>query len=230
MSENVERNPDEGLRVGRRLTAQGSIAKSILINNAYLLAHRFFAEHVARRLCQAARDDLFEITSVPSVPERKRLAAVRGWTKRWHVGTVRVRQWAVGQLAIYDLVGPGERGEALAAAAIGIERHYVDRADVRILDPRSFATRRSYLHALQSWGQEQWHSSRLMEANETTPGHKINEHCEWLARYQVNRETFSEIARSVGMSRQSVTEATKNVALLLDLPLRSATPGGRPKK
>ena len=37
MSENVERNPDEGLRVGRRLTAQGSIAKSILINNAYLL-------------------------------------------------------------------------------------------------------------------------------------------------------------------------------------------------
>ena len=63
MSENVERNPDEGTRVGPRRTAQGRIAKSILINNAYLLAHRFFAEHVARRLCQAARDDLFEITS-----------------------------------------------------------------------------------------------------------------------------------------------------------------------
>ncbi len=57
----------------------------------------------------------------------------------------------------------------------------------------------------------------------------IHEHCDWLSRYQVDGESFSAIADSVGMQRQSVTEAIKNIASLLELPLRSPTLGGRPK-
>ena len=73
---------------------------------------------------------------------------------------------------------------------------------------------------------------------EATPSNKhleksqrgISEHCEWLARYQVDRESFREIADSVGVQRQSITEAIKEVALLLNLRLRPPTRGGRPKK
>lgn len=60
------------------------------------------------------------------------------------------------------------------------------------------------------------------------PNTSITQHCEWLARYQVAGESFSAIADDVGMSRQSVTQAIKKVAELIELPLKPSK-AGRPK-
>ena len=102
MSEDVARNPEEEILV-RRLAVKRSVAKSISNNNAYSLAQEAFAVQAALRLCQAARDDLCEITRVPA---RKRSAAIRRWTKRWQVDTVGMRSWAVGLIETFEVVGP----------------------------------------------------------------------------------------------------------------------------
>ncbi len=47
------------------------------------------------------------------------------------------------------------------------------------------------------------------------------EHLVWLARYQLCRESFAEIARDVGKERQTVTDAVKAAAALVGLELRS---------
>jgi len=53
------------------------------------------------------------------------------------------------------------------------------------------------------------------------------EHLVWLARYQLRAESFAAIARDVGKERQSVTEAVKETAALIGLPLRTPNPPGR---
>jgi hypothetical protein len=56
------------------------------------------------------------------------------------------------------------------------------------------------------------------------------EHFVWLARYQLRRESISEIARSVCRSRQSVSDAIDSAARLIGLPLRAPDPPGRPAR
>ncbi len=63
----------------------------------------------------------------------------------------------------------------------------------------------------------------------TPPLLPIHHHCEWLARYQVGHESFGAIARSVDKERQSVTEAIKAAARMLNISLRPPNVGGRPK-
>ncbi len=57
---------------------------------------------------------------------------------------------------------------------------------------------------------------------------KDDEHFEWLARYQVGRESFHAIARTAGREAESVREAVHKLAALLTLTLRRPNPGGRP--
>jgi hypothetical protein len=48
-----------------------------------------------------------------------------------------------------------------------------------------------------------------------------DEHFAWLVRFQVQGESYAEIARSVCKERQTVAEAIRKTAALVDLPLRS---------
>lgn len=210
--DHVERHPD---RIERHAPP------SIDTGHAYAHVHdqEIFAMAAVRRLCYAAHDDLFQVTRVPA---RKRPAAIRRWSKRWHVDAVGMRAWAVAQIECWEVSG---RGTMLVARVL-LHGTWM----TWMLDPRNFVTRKDYLKTLTEWAEEQWDSCHRMKEHRTKPGRQFSERCEWLARFQVNRETFSDIARSVGMSRQSVTEVIENVARLLDLPLRPRTPGGRPKK
>jgi hypothetical protein len=54
------------------------------------------------------------------------------------------------------------------------------------------------------------------------------EHFLWLVRYHVMNETYSEIARSVYLSRQNVMSAIQGTSQLIELPLREADPRGQP--
>jgi hypothetical protein len=56
------------------------------------------------------------------------------------------------------------------------------------------------------------------------------EHLVWLARYQFRGESYRAIAKAVWRSPQGVTEAVKDAATLVGLPLRDRNPGGRPRK
>ena len=53
------------------------------------------------------------------------------------------------------------------------------------------------------------------------------EHLAWLARHHFRHESFSAIAKDVCKERQTVTEAVKDAAELVGLPLREPTRGGR---
>jgi hypothetical protein len=55
------------------------------------------------------------------------------------------------------------------------------------------------------------------------------EHVEWLVAYQVQQQSYDAIARAVRRTRQTVHDAIHNVATLLELPLRPASLGGRPR-
>jgi len=60
-------------------------------------------------------------------------------------------------------------------------------------------------------------------------GKAAKQHYEWLARYQVAGEDFSEIGRADRKTRQAVEQAVKETAALIDLTLRDPDPGGRPR-
>ena len=200
----------------RRRDVERLALKSISSNNAYAGAQELFAFEATPRLCKAAVDDLSQIRHAP--PGR-RAAAIHRWTQQWEVNTVGMREWAAHQIDEWERFD------------LGTNAVTVDWAPgTWLLDPLTFATRKDYLNAVASWAKEQWESCRRRNGRETRLGPQINEHCRWLARYQVSCEGFSDIARSVGKHRQSVSSAVKSVAHLLDLPLRSPTVGGRPKK
>lgn len=57
-----------------------------------------------------------------------------------------------------------------------------------------------------------------------------DEHFRWLARYQVEGESYSAIARDTGNRRQTVAGAIHETAALIGLPLRDPDPPGRPRR
>lgn len=54
----------------------------------------------------------------------------------------------------------------------------------------------------------------------------VREHLAWLARYQFRHETYSAIAKDVRLTRQTVTDAVKQAADLVGLPLRQPSDHG----
>lgn len=63
-----------------------------------------------------------------------------------------------------------------------------------------------------------------------TPAKRELAHFGWLARYQVLGESYTAIAKSVCHERKTVTDAVKAIAVMLALPPRSQSRGGRPRK
>lgn len=61
---------------------------------------------------------------------------------------------------------------------------------------------------------------------QSAPEKRSLEHFEWLARYQLKRETMEEIARGAGVAEQSVSEAINSVKDLLGLALRPPSKTG----
>lgn len=57
------------------------------------------------------------------------------------------------------------------------------------------------------------------------PQKRAQEHFEWLARYQMKRESLEDISSSVPITRQAVSRAINELAGLIELPLRPPLPG-----
>jgi hypothetical protein len=64
----------------------------------------------------------------------------------------------------------------------------------------------------------------------TSPRPSLRQHAEWLARYQVQLESYGTLARSARADLQTVREAVRRTADLVALPLRPAQKGGRPRQ
>lgn len=70
-----------------------------------------------------------------------------------------------------------------------------------------------------------------LEAAYCSPTRKLNaQHFDWLARLVVGRETCAGIAKSADVSPQAVAKATRDLALLIELPLPAPARGGRPRR
>lgn len=99
-------------------------------------------------------------------------------------------------------------------------------------EPRADAIRR-----MRAAFEDQMHayidrldSLMLTTGWEPTPAKLGSAHFEWLARYQVLGQSYSRLALDVCRERPTVTEAVKDLAAYIDLPLRSETRPGRPRK
>ena len=177
-----------------------------------------FAIEISGRLPESALDQLREIIGITA---RRRPAAIRAWTRRWQVDTWGVRSWALRQLESCQEHGP--------RSSIVLVYHCFDACGM--LEPHpELDTRKAYLERVATLVGHLWDLASDSDRSLRQISPRSDDHVEWLARYQVGHESFNAIALRAGRTRQSVTEAIKAIAGILDLRLRPPNSGGRPTK
>jgi hypothetical protein len=169
------------------------------------------------------------------------LDALIEWTRRYRLDADWVKEYALGRMEAW-CQGSSDSDSQRETAGAKICVQFPDLPPLTF-DPveyyptaetaREFKTRalNDFEQALDQYitrvhdyydRRGSWPRPKIVELREM-------DHFKWLIRYQVEMQSYGRIARGSGRERKSIETAVKRLAGLIELPLRSPSPPGRPK-